>query len=246
MTPLERKHKLLMSVCYPGRVRLSTYLSIYPEHLLGSLGHNLGEHPSMKRIESKSPNLRLIPTRREATGIFEGNEYYFDEPDFITILNRERKRSQRSMKPLVLMCFDVSGMMIPNNTHEHRILRKAFATCIRETDVQGWYKQESIMGILFTEIESPSPSVRESIFRRVMAHLVSQSGPGVLYKVKVTLHIYPADKANDDTVDRYDMRYYKYHVSKTDKCNLSERIDSKVDGANNCKTFTSLIIESLE
>jgi hypothetical protein len=211
---------------------------------VGSLGHDLGEHPSMKRIESISPYFRLISNRREATGISEGNEYYFDEPDFIKILNRERKRSQRSMKPLMLMCFDVSGMMIPNNTHEHRILRKAFATCIRETDFRGWYKQESIMGILFTEIESPSPSVRESIFRRVMAHLVSQAGPSVLFKVKVTFHIYPGGKVHDNTVDRYDMRYYKYHACKTDKYNSSEKINSKVDVAKKCKTFTALLIES--
>jgi hypothetical protein len=135
--------------------------------------------------------------------------------------------------------------MIPNCTHEHRILLKAFATCVRETDVRGWYRQESIMGILFTEIESALPSVRDSLFRRVMAHLVSQAGPSVLFKVKVTFHIYPEGKVHDDTVERYDMRYYKYHACKADKYNLSEKIDKLVNEASNCKTFTSLLIESL-
>jgi hypothetical protein len=211
-----------------------------------SLGTTSERHLSMKRIESISAHLRLVSNRGKAKDVSEGNEYFFDEPDFNEMLNLERKRSKRSMKPLILMCFDVSDMMIPNCTHEHRILLKAFATCIRETDVRGWYKQESIMGILFTEIETASPSVRESLFRRVMAYLVSQAGPSVLFKVKVTFHIYPGGKVHDNTVDCYEMRYYRYHACKTEKYNASEKFDSKVDVVNNCKTFTALLIESLK
>ena len=200
----------------------------------------------MMQIGSIGAYLRLASNRGKAKDVSEGNEYFFDEPVFKEMLNREMKRSQRSMKPLMLMCFDISGMMIPNCTHEHRILRKAFATCVRETDVRGWYRQESIMGILFTEIESALPSVRDSLFRRVMAHLVSQAGPSVLFKVKVTFHIYPEGKVHNDTVDRYDMRYYKYHACKADKYNLSEKINKLVNEASNCKTFTSLLIENLK
>jgi len=198
------------------------------------------------QIGSIGAYLRLASNRGKAKDVSEGNEYFFDEPVFKEMLNREMKRSQRSMKPLMLMCFDISGMMIPNCTHEHRILRKAFATCVRETDVRGWYRQESIMGILFTEIESALPSVRDSLFRRVMAHLVSQAGPSVLFKVKVTFHIYPEGKVHNDTVDLYEMRYYKYHACKADKYNLSEKINKLVNEASNCKTFTSLLIESLK
>ena len=200
----------------------------------------------MMQIGSIGAYLRLASNRGKAKDVSEGNEYFFDEPVFKEMLNREMKRSQRSMKPLMLMCFDISGMMIPNCTHEHRILRKAFATCVRETDVRGWYRQESIMGILFTEIESALPSVRDSLFRRVMAHLVSQAGPSVLFKVKVTFHIYPEGKVHDDTVDLYEMRYYKYHACKADKYNLSEEINKLVNEASNCKTFTSLLIENLK
>jgi len=200
----------------------------------------------MMQIGSIGAYLRLASNRGKAKDVSEGNEYFFDEPVFKEMLNREMKRSQRSMKPLMLMCIDISGMMIPNCTHEHRILRKAFATCVRETDVRGWYRQESIMGILFTEIESALPSVRDSLFRRVMAHLVSQAGPSVLFKVKVTFHIYPEGKVHNDTVDLYEMRYYKYHACKADKYNLSEEINKLVNEASNCKTFTSLLIENLK
>ncbi len=200
----------------------------------------------MMQIQSIGAYLRLASNRGKAKDVSEGNEYFFDEPVFKEMLIREMKRSQRSMKPLILMCLDISGMMIPNCTHEHRILLKALATCVRDTDVRGWYRQESIIGILFTEIESASPSVRDSLFRRVMARLVSQAGPSVLFKVKVTFHIYPEGKVHDDTVERYNMRYYKYHACQADKYNLSEKVNKLVNEASNCKTFTSLLLESLK
>ena len=136
-------------------------------------------------------HLRLVSNRRKATAGHESSDGFFDEPDFKEILRREKKRSQRSMKPLMLMCLDISGTMMPNGTHELFLLLKALATCIRETDVLGWYRQESIIGILFTEIGSVSDTARENLFRRIMAHLVRQAGPSVLFKIKTSFHVFP-------------------------------------------------------
>jgi hypothetical protein len=191
-------------------------------------------------------HLRLVSDRRSASGVFGVDEYFFDEPDFNEIFNREKKRSLRSMKPLMLMCLDISGIMMPNGTHELRVLPNVLLTCIRETDVLGWYRQESIVGILFTEIESVSDTARESLFRRIMAHLVRQVGPSVLFKVKVSFHSYPGGKEQDNSAEHFDMRYYKYHPCKTDKQNLSEETHHKLNVEHNCKTFTALIIESLQ
>jgi len=60
----------------------------------------------MTRIESIGAHLRLISNRGKAKDISESREYFFEEPDFNEMFNRERKRSKRSMKPLILMCFD--------------------------------------------------------------------------------------------------------------------------------------------
>jgi hypothetical protein len=177
--------------------------------------------------------LRLVSDRGKVTGVSEGNEYFFDETDFKKMLNLERKRSQRSKKPLLLMCLDISNLMMPNFDNECRRLLKAFATGIRETDVQGWYKRGCIVGILFTEIESASPSVRETLFRRLMTHLVSKTDPSVMLKLKVTFHIYPEGNVREDTVDRYDTRYHKHVANKTPKFNLSAKIKSLVDEASN-------------
>ncbi len=62
---------------------------------------------------------------------------FFDEPDFIEMFNLEKKRSQRSMKPLILMRLDISGLMKPNLAYLHHKLQKALAAGIRDTDVRG-------------------------------------------------------------------------------------------------------------
>jgi len=177
--------------------------------------------------------LRLVFDRGKVNGVSEGNEYFFNEPDFIEMLNLERKRSQRSKKSQLLMCLDLSGLMKPNFANERRLLLEAFATGIRETDVRGWYKRESIVGILFTEIESAAPSVREILYRRVMSRLVSQIDPGALFKIKVTFLMYPEGKVHDEAVDHYDMRYHKHLANKTPKFNLSAKIKSLLGEASN-------------
>ena len=183
---------------------------------------------SMKRVESKDVNLRLVSSSGKAQDTSGGSEYFFDERDFNEMLNLERKRSQRSMKSLILMCLDISDLMKPSLAYSHHKLLKAFATGIRDTDVRGWYKRGSIVGILFTDIESASPSVRDILFRRVRARLVNQIDPGVLFKIKVTFLIYTEGKAHADAIDGLDMEYHNDLVNKTVKFNLSSKIKSLV------------------
>ena len=183
--------------------------------------------------KSKDVRLRLVSRSGKAQDTSAGSEYFFDEPDFNEMLNLERKRSQRSMKPLILMCLDISGLMKPNLAYARSKLLKAFATGIRDTDVRGWYKRGSVVGILFTDIESASPSVREILFRRVMARLVSQIDPGELFKIKVIFLIYTEGKAHGEAVDRFEMEYHKDLLEKTVKFNLSSKIKSLVVTASN-------------
>ena len=185
----------------------------------------------MKRIDGKCDYLTLVSGH--GTDASEGSEYFFDESDFSEMLNRERKRSQRSMKFLILMCLDISGLKKPSFANERRKLLKTIATGVRDTDIRGWYKQGSIVGVLLTETESASPSLREILFRRVMSRLIGQIDPGALFKIKVSFIMYPEGKSLDDAVDRFEMKYHKDFVNNTFKFNLSAKIKSLVDEASN-------------
>jgi hypothetical protein len=176
--------------------------------------------------------MRLVSDRGKVQGLAVCNRHFFNEPDFKEVLNLERKRSQRSRKPLILMCLDISRLMKLHIVDEHFIQQRVFVTGIRETDVQGWYKRQSVVGILFTEIESASPSVRETLFYRVLTHLITGAGPAALFRTKVTFYIYPTGNEHD-AVDRYDMKYHTHLAGKTTKFNLSAKIKSLVNEASN-------------
>ncbi len=103
-------------------------------------------------------------------------------------------------------------------------LQQALASGIRETDVRGWYKRGTVVGIVFTELQSAAPHVRDILIRRVMARLVGQIDPDVLFKIKVTFHMFPEDEANGHSCGHFDLDCHKDLAKKTAKRDLSSRV----------------------
>lgn len=178
----------------------------------------------MNLLKNKGVDLRLVSNRGTAKNAFRGSEDFYEESHFNEMLNLEKKRSQRSMRPLMLMRLDLSGLMGPNPADARRRLQQALASGIRETDVRGWYKRGSVVGIIFTELQSATPQVRDLLIRRVMARLVAQIDPDVLFKIKVTFHLFPEDEANGHSFGHFDLDCHKDLAKKTAKRDLSSRV----------------------
>jgi exopolysaccharide biosynthesis polyprenyl glycosylphosphotransferase len=72
---------------------------------------------------------------------------------FLGMLCLDRKRAERSGKKLVLLLLDAEGA--EKSGRKAQVMEgviKAAKTARRETDPAGWYKQNSILGIIFTEL----------------------------------------------------------------------------------------------
>lgn len=91
------------------------------------------------------------------------------EEVFCRMIALERKRSERSKKPFLLMLLDMGERLSTekNGKTLGKILAALSATT-RETDVIGWYKNRSVLGVMFTEI---SPAERNSIVGTVIARV---------------------------------------------------------------------------
>ena len=168
--------------------------------------------------------LRLVSNRGRAKIASSGSEDFYEEPYFKEMLNLEKKRSQRSMRPLMLMRIDISGLIETNPADARRKLELALASGIRDTDVRGWYKREAVVGIVFTELKSAAPPVRDILIRRVMARLVSQIDPDVLFKIKVTFHTFPEDEAQGHSGDHYELDCRKDLPKRIARRDLSSRV----------------------
>ena len=123
------------------------------------------------------------------------------EEPFHRMIALERKRTERSGQPFVLMLLD-GGECLPSDRNG-RILSKilsALSLSTRETDVTGWYKDHSIVGVLFTDISADD---RESILGTMMAR-VSQTLQNSLNlekfeQIGISMHVFPEEWDQEST-----------------------------------------------
>src|SRR5438477_12490007 len=84
------------------------------------------------------------------------------ETGFHHMISLERKRTERSRKPFLLMLLNANGGLAKDQKAE--LLAQTLSllsACTRETDSAGWYKGDSVVGVMFTEIaaEDRNPTV---------------------------------------------------------------------------------------
>ena len=99
-----------------------------------------------------------------------------DELIFHRMISVERKRTERSGKPFLLVLIDTGG-----EWRDVRVLEDLVSTLIRTTrgtNVLGWYKTDSVFGVIFTEIAHEERSTILSTMRvRVSETLCRQLPP---------------------------------------------------------------------
>jgi exopolysaccharide biosynthesis polyprenyl glycosylphosphotransferase len=115
------------------------------------------------------------------------------EPIFLEALCRERKRAERSRNPFVLMLIDEPS----RNGHHGTLLGRVAAAIrpkVRETDIAGWYTQDSALAVLFLELGVASiPVAVQALKTKVQATLESTLGAAELAQVRTSFEIFPRD-----------------------------------------------------
>ena len=119
---------------------------------------------------------------------------------FHRMITIERKRTERSRKPFLLMLLD-TGNDLPTDKNSRLLvdLLNALATSTRETDVTGWYATGAVVGVMYTEI---APCDRSSIVATMLARvsnaLRENLGLEQFHRVKLSFHLFPEDWNHDD------------------------------------------------
>ena len=88
------------------------------------------------------------------------------EEQFRRMLCRERKRSERSRKHLLLMLIDSKGTR-PRKGDAALMHKMAgvLNETIRETDLAGWFETDSVLGVIFTELGGTDVSAALKIIK---------------------------------------------------------------------------------
>jgi lipopolysaccharide/colanic/teichoic acid biosynthesis glycosyltransferase len=139
--------------------------------------------------------LNLLPEGRDSAA----ERSIPDEDVFCRMIALERKRSERSRKPFLLMLLDMGE---PISTEKNgktlgKILQ-ALTSTTRETDVTGWYKNRSVVGVMFTEISSEE---RDTIVGTMIARVSETLRLVLTYEqfnqLTVSFHAFPEEWDDD-------------------------------------------------
>ncbi|MFZ0430521.1 MAG: sugar transferase [Acidobacteriota bacterium] len=119
------------------------------------------------------------------------------EDAFQRSLVLERKRSERSGDPFVLVSLDVSALRGATGQVDPVLRDSIFSMllCIfRETDLVGWYQEDSRAGAILTELgEEATAAVRQVILDKVRHCLDCRLPESVVGKVAVAAYYFPDD-----------------------------------------------------
>jgi lipopolysaccharide/colanic/teichoic acid biosynthesis glycosyltransferase len=118
------------------------------------------------------------------------------ETSFHRMISLERKRTERSRKPFLLLLLDFGITAVTTSREEKQIenILSALSLMIRETDITGWYKDETILGIMFTELGAENPAaIVEKILNRVSEILRNYLNDEQLARVSLTFHLFPEE-----------------------------------------------------
>jgi len=118
---------------------------------------------------------------------------------FHRMISLERKRSERSQRPFVLLLID-TGRNQPGDKPSRVLLDmlSALQGATRETDVTGWYTTNSVMGVMFTEIVLDNNAVLSTILSRVGAVLRERLDTDQFSRIKFSFHVFPDDWDSQD------------------------------------------------
>ena len=117
------------------------------------------------------------------------------EPMFLRALCLERKRAERSRKFFVLML--LNQVKPVQNTNGDNVFSKTvsvISASIRETDIAGWYRENSTLGVIFAELGSgDKKSVLNTLRAKVTAALESRLRTEELSRIRISFYSFPED-----------------------------------------------------
>jgi hypothetical protein len=128
-----------------------------------------------------------------------GERVVLNPETFRRMIALERKRSERSRKPFILLLLDMGDR--PTNKSE-KILGKmssVLSASTRDTDVTGWYSQDSVVGVMFTELAAEdSATLPGTIIARVTDTLRSNLALEQFNRVRISFHVFPERWDHED------------------------------------------------
>jgi len=117
-----------------------------------------------------------------------------NEENFKRMIAVERKRTERSREPFLLMLLEAGNhhQRAEKNTNALDKIISAMLLSTRETDVVGWYKDRTTVGVMFTGLTiEDKNAVLSTILSRVSAALRDELTSDQFSQISLSFHFFP-------------------------------------------------------
>lgn len=116
------------------------------------------------------------------------------EEHFRRVLSFEQKRAERSERRFVLMQVHLGIVRQAAKAEMAQGIAEALAAATRETDLSGWYHQDSVVGVLCTEIGAADlNSTLNTLQSKVSSALHSKLPAETTKGITISFQIFPQD-----------------------------------------------------
>ena len=155
------------------------------------------------------------------------------EETFHRMISLERRRTERSRKPFLLMLLDM-GEQRPakGNVAILGKILSALAVSTRETDLAGWYRGNDVLGVMFTEIGLLD---RDSIVSTMMGRLSTTLRTDLSFEqfnqIKVSFHVFPEEWNQEEPKGPGNRALYPDLSKQDDSMRLANRLKRMMDVA---------------
>jgi lipopolysaccharide/colanic/teichoic acid biosynthesis glycosyltransferase len=191
-----------------------SYALFEPDIIAAYSGVNLSGGPahrlmaagfiSSKGITVKSQHTE--PTRQTIVSPIDASpaaeRSILSEKAFRRMIAIERKRTERSTEPFLLMLADLGDLR--GDPESVKLLHKIAAALLessRDTDVVGWYREGITAGAMFTGLVVPSRKLfLDTILSRLSAMLADELTPQDFERVQLSFHFFPDEWHINDSV----------------------------------------------
>jgi lipopolysaccharide/colanic/teichoic acid biosynthesis glycosyltransferase len=135
--------------------------------------------------------------------VMSGEREVLNEEAFQRMIAVERKRTERSRIPFLLMLLDVGNHEASEkNGKALGSIVPTLVSSTRETDVIGWYKDRATVGVIFTGLavdgnSAVKASILSTILSRVSTTLRDKLTLEQFNRVSISFHFFPDDWDHD-------------------------------------------------
>ena len=149
----------------------------------------------MSTLKTALPNRRkqASVTSRIASGVRPPTSRLVSQELFLQVLRLEQRRTERSGRPFLLILIRGEDFQKNFQDNPKNGVVPAISSCIRETDVFGWYEEPDTLGLMMTEIGDASSVVMEAIVSKISTVLQGALRAEAYCRVALVVRIYPTE-----------------------------------------------------